>query len=155
MRPRFAGAARAAWAVLFVLLLSASAGAQEPVVYRVTFPAPEHHYAEIEVTFSGVPSAPLEARMSRSSPGRYAIHEFAKNVFELRAYDGKGAELAPTRPNPYHWDVAGHDGTVRILDKTFGRTVDGTYLAIDESHAHMGLLPFDRAIAGPAGWGPR
>jgi predicted metalloprotease with PDZ domain len=139
MRPRFSGATRAACAVLVVLLLSAVASAQEPVVYRVTFPAPEHHYAEVEVTFSGVPSGPLEARMSRSSPGRYAIHEFAKNVFELRAYDGRGTELAPARPNPYQWDVAGHDGTVRIVYKIFGRTVDGTYLAIDESHAHMNM----------------
>jgi predicted metalloprotease with PDZ domain len=139
MRTRFAGAARAACAVLFVLVLSAVASAQEPVVYRVTFPAPEHHYAEIEVTFSGVPSGPLETRMSRSSPGRYAIHEFAKNVFEFRAYDGTGAELVPTRPNPYQWDVPSHDGTVRIVYKIFGRTVDGTYLAIDESHAHMNI----------------
>jgi predicted metalloprotease with PDZ domain len=139
MRIRSLRAARALGTALLVLLLSAAAGAQEPVVYRVSFPAPEHHYAEIEVTFRDVPAGALEARMSRSSPGRYAIHEFAKNVFELHAFDGKGAELTPVRPNPYQWDVAGHDGTVRIVYKIFGRTVDGTYLAIDESHAHMNI----------------
>ena len=31
--------------------------------------------------------------MSRSSPGRYAIHEFSKNVFEVHAFDGKGKAL--------------------------------------------------------------
>ena len=36
--------------------------------------------------------------MSRSSPGRYALHEFAKNVFDVHAFDGKGKELTPTRP---------------------------------------------------------
>jgi predicted metalloprotease with PDZ domain len=122
------------------LLVGASpARAQAPVEYRVSFPAPQHHYAEIEVTFRDVPDGPLEARMSRSSPGRYAIHEFAKNVFELSAFDGKGAALTPVRPNPYQWDVAGHDGTVRLVYKIFGNTVDGTYLAIDESHAHMNI----------------
>ena len=50
-----------------------------------------------------------------------------------------GKELALARPNPYQWDVAGHDGTVRITYKIFGNLVDGTYLAIDTSHAHMNM----------------
>jgi predicted metalloprotease with PDZ domain len=33
-------------------------------------------------------------RMSRSSPGRYALHEFAKNVYEVRAYDSGERPLA-------------------------------------------------------------
>ncbi|MCC7184628.1 MAG: M61 family peptidase, partial [Acidobacteria bacterium] len=47
------------------------------VSYRVTFPEPEHHWMQVEVTFSGLGTRPLQARMSRSSPGRYAVHEFA------------------------------------------------------------------------------
>ena len=96
-------------------LASGSLAAQSPVVYRVAFPAPEHHYAQVEVIFSNAPAGTLEARMSRSSPGRYAQHEFAKNVFELRAFDGKGKELSAVRPNPYQWDIAGHDGTAHGL----------------------------------------
>ncbi len=121
------------------LAFAALAFGQQPVEYRVSFPAPEHHYAQVEVTWPGVPGATLEARMSRSSPGRYAVHEFAKNVFDVHAYSGKGQEIKPTRPNPYEWDVAGHDGTVRIVYKVFGNHVDGTYLAVDDSHAHMNM----------------
>ncbi|MBA2302246.1 MAG: M61 family metallopeptidase [Acidobacteria bacterium] len=121
------------------LLFAASAFAQQqPTQYRISFPAPEHHYAEVEVTFTGAP-ATLEARMSRSSPGRYAIHEYAKNVFDVRAVDGKGKVLPVVRPNPYQWDVTGHDGTVRIHYKIFGNHVDGTYLGIDSTHAHMNI----------------
>ena len=72
--------------------------------------------------------------MSRSSPGRYAVHEFAKNVYDLHAFDGKGGELTPSRPDPSEWDVAGHDGTVRIVYKVYGDRVDGTYLG-DRHHA--------------------
>ena len=130
-------------APLIVLALFAPLAAQQtgpaPVVYRLTFPDAVHHVANVEVTFSGVPAGPLQARMSRSSPGRYAIHEFANNVYDVRAFDGKGNALAPARPNPYQWDVAGHDGTVRITYRVFGDLVDGTYLAIDPSHAHMNL----------------
>jgi predicted metalloprotease with PDZ domain len=126
-----------------VILLSvpaaAPAAAQQPVQYRVAFPAPEHHYAQVDAIFPGVPAGMLEARMSRSSPGRYALHEFAKNVFDVHAFDGTGKALTFTRPNPYQWDVGGHDGTVRITYKVFGDHVDGTYLGIDSSHAHMNM----------------
>jgi predicted metalloprotease with PDZ domain len=120
-------------------IVAASAAAQQPVQYALSFPEPEHHYAQVEVTWPGVSAPTLEARMSHSSPGRYAVHEFSKNVFDVHAFDGHGNELKPTRPNPYQWDVAGHDGTVRITYKVFGNHVDGTYLAVDESHAHMNM----------------
>ena len=132
-------AARLLPSVLICLVVTAPAFAQPPVTYRVSFPAPEHHYAQIEVTFPNVPAGTLEARMSRSSPGRYALHEYAKNVFELQAFDSKGKALATTRPNPYQWDVSGHDGTVRIVYKIYGDYVDGTYLGIDATHAHMNM----------------
>ena len=132
-------AARLLPSVLSCLVVTLPAFAQAPVTYRVSFPAPEHHYAQIEVTFPNLSAGTLEVRMSRSSPGRYALHEYAKNVFELQAFDGKGTVLSATRPNPYQWDIAGHDGTVRIVYKIYGDHVDGTYLGIDPSHAHMNM----------------
>lgn len=132
-------AARLVPSILSCLVVTLPAFAQAPVTYRVSFPAPEHHYAQIEVTFPSLPAGTLEARMSRSSPGRYALHEYAKNVFELQAFDGKGKVLPATRPNPYQWDIAGHDGTVRIVYKIYGDHVDGTYLGIDPTHAHMNM----------------
>ena len=67
------------------------------------------------------------------------MHEFSKNVFELKAFDGSGKELAVSRPNPYQWDIAKHDGTVRVVYKIYGDHVDGTYLGIDPTHAHMNM----------------
>jgi len=124
---------------LVVLLLAAPVSAQAPIIYKVSFPAPEHHYAEVEVTFRELPAGVLEARMSRSSPGRYAIHEYSKNVFDVHAYNGGGRELPIARPNLYQWNVADHDGSVRLTYKVFGNMVDGTYLGIDTSHAHMNM----------------
>jgi predicted metalloprotease with PDZ domain len=137
---------------LFItLLVAAPSAAQPPVQYQVSFPAPAHHWAQVEVTFTGLPAGTLQARMSRSSPGRYALHEFAKNVYDLHAFDGKGVELTPARPNPYEWDVAGHDGTIRIDYKVYGDRVDGTYLGIDTTHAHMNMpaiLMWARGLEG-------
>ena len=112
---------------------------EDPVEYVVRFTEPEHHWMEVEVTFRGLGTTSLQARMSRTSPGRYALHEFAKNVFDVRFSDGAGNELSYTRPNPHQWDVAGHDGTVVARYKIFGDRADGTYLAVDTTHAHMNM----------------
>ncbi len=118
----------------------ASGGAAEPAVeYRLSFPEPEHRWMQVEVTFPALPVTPLEVRMSRTSPGRYALHEFAKNVYDVHAFDGAGRELAFTRPNLHQWDVGGHDGTVRVTYRVFGDRVDGTYLAVDTTHAHLNM----------------
>src|SRR5262249_51743989 len=100
--------------ILLLLILVTTLGAQNPspILYKVSFPEPEHHWMQVEITFSNLSSQPLDVRMSRSSPGRYAVAEFAKNVFEAGAYDGKGQALSLSRPDADVWRVAGHDGTV-------------------------------------------
>jgi predicted metalloprotease with PDZ domain len=122
-----------------VLLLVSMAGAQAPVSYVLSFPEPHHRWMQVEVTFPDLGDATLEARMSRTSPGRYALHEFAKNVLDVQAFDGRGRRLDATRPNPHQWNVAGHDGTVRLVYRIYGDRVDGTYLGIDATHAHINM----------------
>ena len=125
--------------ILAFLLVPALAPAQAPVTYRLSFPAPEHRWMQVEVAFADLPPGTLQIRMSRSSPGRYALHEFAKNVFDVRVTSGAGTPLDAARPNLHQWDVAGHDGTVRVRYRIFGDRVDGTYLAIDSTHAHINM----------------
>lgn len=112
---------------------------QTAIEYRVMLAAPEHRVLDVEVTFAGLPAAPLEVRMSRTSPGRYALHEFAKNVFDVRARDGHGKTLSPDRPDLHRWTVSGHDGMVVMRYRVYGDRVDGTYLAVDATHAHINM----------------
>jgi predicted metalloprotease with PDZ domain len=142
---------------VIAVALTAWSSAQTPehgtIEYRVSFPAPEHRYAQIEATFQSVPHGRLQLRMSRSSPGRYALHEFAKNVYDVHAFDGQGGELVPSRPNPYEWDVAPQSATtIRVTYKVYGDRVDGTYLAVDMTHAHMNL---PAALMWARGWDDR
>src|SRR5262245_36992258 len=120
---------------LFVILLSAAARAEEPVRYEIRFDNADHHEAEVTATFPAIPGSTLELSMSRSSPGRYALHEFAKNLYRLKAEDGAGRTLPISHPEPSRWDVSGHDGTVVVRYTIFGDRLDGTYLAIDNTHA--------------------
>jgi predicted metalloprotease with PDZ domain len=111
--------------------------AQDAVRYEIGFPNAVHHEAEIRATFSGVQQPILEVLMSRSSPGRYALHEFAKNIYNFKALDGQGHALSVSRPSPYQWNISGHQGTVVVEYTLFGDRADGTYAGIDSTHAHV------------------
>ncbi|HEY6507678.1 MAG TPA: PDZ domain-containing protein [Vicinamibacterales bacterium] len=124
---------------LWLTSAAAHALAQAPVSYTLSFPERAHRLMHVQATFTEVPAGPLQLRMSRSSPGRYAAHEFAKNVFDVAISDGAGQPLAFTRPNPHQWDVPQHGDTVRVTYRVFGDRIDGTYLAVDASHAHINM----------------
>jgi predicted metalloprotease with PDZ domain len=103
----------------------------------MSFPEPQHRWMQVEATFPGVTQPTLELRMSRSSPGRYSMHDFAKNVYDVHAFAADGRELPAKRPDPYGWNVTGHGGAVTVKYKVYGDRVDGTYLAVDTTHAHI------------------
>jgi predicted metalloprotease with PDZ domain len=125
--------------IIVGLLVCVSAICKPSVEYHLGFPNAVHHEAEVTATFRGVPQPLLEVLMSRSSPGRYALHEFAKNVYQFRANSAKGESLGVTRPNPYGWNVAAKGETVIVHYTVFGDHADGTYAGIDQTHAHLNL----------------
>ena len=113
--------------------------AQTHNTYTVSFENAVHHEAEVEAVFTNLDNKVLEVRMSRTSPGRYALHEFAKNVYNVRAEDQNGKTLPITRPNPYQWNIANHQGTVKITYTLFANRGGGTYSQVDETHAHLNI----------------
>lgn len=127
--------------LLFFLLLFyvLTSSAQKPIEYKISFPNAIHHEAEIELIIPDVPPGVLSFRMSRSSPGRYATHEFGKNVYAVKAFNGQGKSLELNQIEGDVYQLENHDGTVKITYTIFGNWVDGTYLAIDESHAHINM----------------
>lgn len=123
---------------LLAAALAAAAGAP-PVEYQVRLENAARHEARITVTYRGLPRRPAYFRMARSSPGRYALHEFAKNVYAVSAADGQGRPLAIERRDPYGWWVPAHGGTVAVTYTLFGDRADGTYSQFDASHAHLNV----------------
>lgn len=122
-------------------LLTSAQQTDAPVQYRISFPNAVHHEAQVVAEFRQVPAGqPLHVRMARSSPGRYALHEFAKNVYDVQATDAQNRPLPLAHPDPYGWDVTpGPDGTVRLRYTVYGDRTDGTYLGIDQQHAHLNI----------------
>jgi predicted metalloprotease with PDZ domain len=127
-------------AALLTLCASEALAQAQRVEYDVSFPNAAVHEARVVATFIGVPrGSTLHVRMSKSSPGRYALSNFAKNVYDVAATNGQGHRLAVGRPDSHGWDVAGHDGTVRVQYTVWGDRIDGTYLSVDHTHAHMNM----------------
>ena len=120
------------------LLLSLSLQAQTNS-YEISFDNAVHHEAVVKVQFPHVKSKNLRVQMSRSSPGRYAIHEFAKNVYGLKATDGAGKPLEVKRDDPYSWIISNTDGTINVEYILFANRGGGTYSQVDLTHAHLNM----------------
>ena len=114
--------------------------AQTPIVYRVTFPEPEHHWLQVEVTF---PGPGRRAAQGADEPvvawplRRARVRE--ERVLGRGVQRRRDGSLTYTRPDVDEWDVAGHDGTVRLVYRIFGDHADGTYMAVDTTHAHLNM----------------
>ena len=125
--------------VVALFVLTSALRSETAVTYRFSFPEPQHHWMAVDASFTELSSVPLELRMSRSSPGRYSIHDFAKNVYDVQATGADGRPLVLTRPDPHGWTIAEHGPSVMVHYKVFGDRVDGTYLAVDPTHAHLNM----------------
>jgi predicted metalloprotease with PDZ domain len=125
---------------LLVVLACYSFFAQaQRINYFVSFPNLVHHEARIELIVSDIPTRNAVFRMSRSSPGRYATHEFGKNVYDLTASDGKNRPLAINRIDGDVYEVPHHDGFVHLQYTLYGNYADGTYTGIDPSGVHLNM----------------
>ena len=79
--------------VLVALCITVAGNAQSYINYDISFANAAQHEAEVKVSFTKVKKGPFSFSMSRSSPGRYAIHEFAKNIYRVKATNSKGENL--------------------------------------------------------------
>ncbi len=108
------------------------------IAYDISFPNAAHHEAEVKATFTVLAAGPVNFRFARSSTGRYALTEYAKNIYAVRAVDGTGKTLRVTHPDPYSWTVTGHNGTVTLSYTSFGNVGSGTYSGfnVEQEHIH-------------------
>ena len=125
--------------ILLAFLFLSFIGNAQTNIYNISFENAVHHEAKVTISFPEVKTNEITIKMSRTSPGRYALHEFVKNVYNFKATNSKGEELTVDREDPYSWQVSDHDGTVNIEYTLFANRGDGTYSQIDETHAHLNI----------------
>ena len=113
--------------------------AQDPIHYQVNLDNVQHHELDITIDFPSLPQKALVVHMPTASPGRYAIHNFAKNVYDVKATDSKGKFLKVYKRLADEWEIVGHDGHVRLQYTLFANRADGTYAGVDNRKAHMNM----------------
>jgi len=123
----------------FLFLLFTISVFPQRIVYEISFPNLVHHEAEIKVKFSDLKTDTLKLRMSRTSPGRYALHEFAKNLYNVKAINEDGKNLNLVSKDLHQWVITGHSGTVIFSYTLFGNRGDGTYSQINTEHIHLNV----------------
>lgn len=124
---------------LFSLVSVCACAAAQKIRYEVSFPNIAHHEASVALIASGIPKTAAVFRMSRSSPGRYATHEFGKNVYDVKAFDQGGVPLFINRTDGDVYEVPKQDGYVRVVYTLYGNYADGTYAGIDPQSIHLNM----------------
>lgn len=113
--------------------------AQSPIAYQLNLKNIQHHELGVEITFTDLEAAKLTLQMPNASPGRYALHNFAKNVYEEKAYDAAGNEVSLRRITPFSWEAPVTDGYVRFTYTIYGNHADGTYMGVDARKLHLNM----------------
>jgi len=126
--------------ISFCLLLCTCFATQaQKIEYFVSFPNAIHHEAQVTLIAANIPLHPAIFRMSRSSPGRYATHEFGKNVYDVKAFDKTGKVITVKRVDGDVYEVPQHNGFVKITYTLYGNYADGTYVGIDPESIHLNM----------------
>ncbi len=120
--------------LLFVIQISG-----QKISYKVTFPNAVHHEARISLSVTGLQQKAAIFKMSRSSPGRYATHEFGKNVYDVTATDQQGKKLDIRRIDGDVFEVKDHKGSITVTYTLFANHADGTYAGIDPESIHLNM----------------
>jgi predicted metalloprotease with PDZ domain len=125
--------------VTTLLLIGLEHSFAQRVSYIVSFPNLAHHEAQIELIVTDIPTRTAVFRMSRSSPGRYATHEFGKNIYDLTATDQNGKLLTVNRIDGDEYEVSHAGAYIRLKYTLYGNYADGTYAGIDPSGIHLNM----------------
>ncbi len=126
--------------ILFITIQSIDpAKCQDTITYHVSFSNAIHHEADITVSLKNIKSNRINAIMSKASPGRYAIHDFGKNVYRIKAFDSDSAILDIKRIKPDAWSIEGIQGSLNINYTLYANHADGTYSGIDEDFANLNI----------------
>lgn len=120
-------------------LFGLPSSAQHTIQYSLELSNIHHHELGVLVSFTDIPFDTLEIRMPNTSPGRYATHNFAKNIYNEKATDSKGREVKLIRISPSSWKIPVTKSEVHFSYTLYGNHADGTYSGFDGSKIHMNM----------------
>ena len=124
--------------LLFVIMIVSNVFGQA-IHYEVSFPNIQHHEALINVAVENLTMKSVIFKMSRSSPGRYATHEFGKNIYGVKAYNKANQLIKINQIDGDIYEVPNYNGYARVEYILYANYADGTYAGIDASSVHLNM----------------
>ncbi len=126
---------------LYQINLSGELFAQsgDTICYTISLHKAVHHEADISVCLNVPEKQDLFLVMSKASPGRYAIHNFGKNIYNLKAIQDSTISISIGRVEPDLWKLPDVNGKISIGCTLFGNQADGTYTAITDQYSILNI----------------
>lgn len=125
--------------LLSFISLVVSTISSQAIHYDISFPNIQHHEALISVAAENLSMKSVIFKMSRSSPGRYATHEFGKNIYDVKAFNKLNQLITINQIDGDVYEVPNYNGYVRVQYLLFANYADGTYAGIDPSSVHLNM----------------
>lgn len=107
--------------------------------YRVSFPEPHTHYADVTIELSGFKEQVLDVRMPSWTPGSYLLREFAKSVEQVSATsEGKNINYRRTDKNTWQFPVKGLKSiSIKYKVYAFEWSVRTSFIDADMAFLHQ------------------
>ncbi len=123
--------------ILFMDLSISSAADGARINYTVTFPEAQAHYADVEMTVSGLHQEAVILKMPVWTPGSYLVREFDKNIEALSVWsNGKQLAAPKTRKNWWHVNTTGLS-TITVKYRVYCFEISVRTSFVDASHAFL------------------
>lgn len=104
------------------LAQTAAPAGTEPLRYTLSFPAPQTHYAEVEIQVPTGGRPQVELMMAVWTPGSYLIREYERHVEGVTATGAGGRALAVEKSDKNRWRVTtGGAPTVSVRYRIYAR----------------------------------
>lgn len=107
------------------------------ISYTVTFPEAQAHYADIEMTITGLHQKNIDLKMPVWTPGSYLVREYAKNVESFSAEaNGKAIEARKIRKNT--WRISTENiSAIKVKYRVYAFELSVRTSFIDAGHAFL------------------
>jgi predicted metalloprotease with PDZ domain len=107
------------------------------ISYTVAFPEAQAHYADIEMSISGLKQNTLDLKMPVWTPGSYLIREFSKNVESFSA-EANGRTLDAKKIRKNIWQIhTANISALKIRYRVYAFELSVRTSLIDASHAFL------------------
>lgn len=114
------------------------AQAQSTISFDVSFSEPQAHYADVQMTITGIEREYIDLKMPVWTPGSYLVREYARHVERAMAQDQDGRAVEVKKINKNTWRVfSGNRSQIRFSYRLYGFEVSVRTNYIDDSHAFL------------------